>query len=98
MIATETSHDDAGNHCSGATAARSRANANEHERIRMLVERDGPCAAQAWVERTLEIYREAVASPASHASTAHYRPLFEASISVFEQWLRAEASARGTNE
>lgn len=98
MTGTETSHGRTENHGSDAAAIRNRATDKEHERIRLLEARDGPAAASAWVERTLAIYRDAVKSPASHASTAHYRPLFEASISVFEQWLRNGASTRNTNE
>lgn len=60
---------------------------DEDERIRFLVERDGCAAARKWVERTLRIYREAVASSGSHASRAPYRPLFERAITAFECWL-----------
>jgi hypothetical protein len=60
----------------------------EKARIELLVRRDGLEEARAWVERTLRLYREAIASRASHASTQEYRPLFEQSIRDFEQWLR----------
>lgn len=60
---------------------------SERGRIRFLIERDGPEAAMAWVERTLTIYGNALKSPTSHASTEHYRPQFEESVSVFEEWL-----------
>lgn len=60
---------------------------DEQERIRFLVERDGEDAARQWVERTLEIYRNAVDSSESHASTAQYRSLFDDAIRQFEQWL-----------
>ena len=46
----------------------------------------------AWVERTLAIYRNALKSPAHHASKEHYRPLFEESIHAFEEWLTAPAA------
>lgn len=59
----------------------------EAHRIQLLIERDGYEAARAWVLRTLQAYREAVNSPHSHASLAHYRPSFEDSISDFEEWL-----------
>jgi hypothetical protein len=39
------------------------------------------------VERTLKLYREAIASGTSHAATKDYRPLFEQSIRQFEDWL-----------
>lgn len=71
---------------------------DEYARIRFLVERDGPLAARRWVERTLANYREAVHSPGNHASTPNYRPLFEASIETFEQWLTDEASQLETSE
>ncbi len=66
----------------------------EADRIQFIVERDGPAAAQAWVERTLKIYREAINSAASHASKAGYRPLFEDSIQEFEKWLAERPSAQ----
>lgn len=59
----------------------------EQRRIEFLIERDGPAAARDWVERTLKMYRAAVNDPGSHASTSHYKPLFEASIHTFEAWL-----------
>lgn len=68
---------------------------DEHARIRFLVERDGVAGAREWVEHTLTNYREAIESPGSHASTPNYRPLFEASIEVFEQWLADEAPQHG---
>lgn len=71
---------------------------DEHERIRFLVERDGPSAAHEWVERTLANYREAIDSPGSHASTPNYRPLFEASIETFRHWLADEAPRATTSE
>lgn len=58
----------------------------EKNRIELLVRRDGIEQARAWVERTLKLYREAIAS-GSHAATKEYRPLFEQSIRDFEDWL-----------
>jgi hypothetical protein len=58
----------------------------EAQRIQFLVQRDGPEEARRWVERTLKLYREAIAS-GSHAATNEYRPLFEQSIAEFERWL-----------
>ncbi len=60
---------------------------SEGQRIRFLTARDGPEAAMVWVERTLAIYRNALKSPASHASKERYRPQFEESVSAFEEWL-----------
>lgn len=60
----------------------------ETQRIQFLLERDGPDATKAWVERTLAMYRKAIESPNSHASVSDYRPSFEASIREFEAWLK----------
>jgi hypothetical protein len=60
---------------------------SEKRRIELLVRRDGVGEARAWVERTLKLYREAIAS-GSHAATKEYRPLFEQSIREFEDWLK----------
>lgn len=59
----------------------------EQQRIKFLIKRDGPAPTRDWVERTLNMYRAAVNDPGSHASTPHYKPLFEASIHTFEDWL-----------
>ncbi len=61
--------------------------AAEKDRIAFLIRRDGEAAARLWVGRTLKIYRDAASSPASHASDAFYRPLFERAIAEFEKWL-----------
>lgn len=53
--------------------------------------RDGVEGARAWVERTLTLYREAIASGTSHAAKKEYRPLFEQSIREFEEWLKGNA-------
>lgn len=68
---------------------------DERERIRFVVERDGDDAARQWVERTLKIYRSAIESADSHASTAQYRSLFEDAIQTFEQWLSGEGEGGG---
>jgi len=62
---------------------------SEKDRIELLVRRDGPAEARAWVERTLKLYREAVAS-GGYAATKEYQPLFEQSIREFEDWLKGE--------
>jgi hypothetical protein len=63
---------------------------SEKQRIDLLVRRDGIREARAWVERTLKLYREAIASGAGHAATQEYRPLFEQSIREFEDWLEGK--------
>jgi hypothetical protein len=64
--------------------------AGEKERIELLVRRDGAEQARAWVERTLKLYREAIAS-GSHAASDAYRPRFEQSIRDFEAWLEGKS-------
>ena len=66
----------------------------ESSRIQFLLDRDGPEAARAWVQRTLEIYRQALAHADSHASTSEFRPLFEQAVREFEAWLAETAPAR----
>ncbi len=61
----------------------------EKERIDFLLQRDGFNRTREWIIRTLHIYREAIASPASHASQKGYKPLFEKAIKEFEEWLSA---------
>lgn len=56
--------------------------------------RDGLKAAVEWVARTLAIYREAVATPASHASIPEFRPRFDAAIRELEQWLSRHDESR----
>lgn len=75
----------------GTTRPALKRDATEQSRVAFLVERDGEEGAQAWVERTLKLYREAITTK-SHAATPDYRPLFEDSIRVFEQWLRDRES------
>ncbi|MEW5942259.1 MAG: hypothetical protein AB1710_00215 [Pseudomonadota bacterium] len=64
----------------------------ETDRINLLVARDGEETARAWVERTLALYRSALADPHSYASTREYRPLFEQSVQEFERWLAGRES------
>ncbi len=63
----------------------------EGERIRFLLERDGPEEALAWVKRTLAIYRRAVLDPAHFASSAGYRRDFLLSCADFRRWLARRA-------
>jgi len=59
----------------------------ESERIELLLKRDGPEAACAWVERTLAIYRSALADPKHYANDFSYKPRFERAVREFEGWL-----------
>jgi hypothetical protein len=72
---------------------RSERTTTEQARIALILARDGPARARQWVARTLQIYRSAVASPASHAAMPEYRPLFDAAIREFEAWLAAPEPA-----
>lgn len=65
---------------------------SEFERIRFLLKRDGPAATQAWVKRTLAIYRTELADTGSFAADPTYRPRFETSVREFEQWLASQES------
>ena len=62
-------------------------NIPETERIDFLLARDGKASTRNWVQRTLDIYRQAVNAPHSHASKKEYRLLFLQAIDEFEAWL-----------
>lgn len=64
-----------------------RAERSEQGRIEFLLRRDGREATRVWVERTLGIYRQALADAGSHARDPVYRPRFEQSVREFEAWL-----------
>jgi hypothetical protein len=59
----------------------------ESQRIGLLLERDGYPATRAWVERTLQIYRAALARREHYAHDPHYRARFEQSVDEFQHWL-----------
>lgn len=59
----------------------------ESERIAFLLQRDGPAASRAWVERTLAIYREALRDPRHYSNDPSYKPLFERAVEEFDEWL-----------
>jgi hypothetical protein len=63
---------------------------SEKQRIDFLLRRDGVKQARVWVERTLGLYQQAIASGSSHAATIEYRPRFEQSIREFKAWLEGE--------
>ena len=65
----------------------------ESERIEFLLARDGPEATRAWVERTLRIYRRALADPRNYANDPSYKPLFERAVREFEEWLGTKSPA-----
>jgi hypothetical protein len=60
---------------------------SEAGRIELLLARDGYEGARVWVERTLNIYRNALGHPVSIATEPYYRWRFERSIREFEAWL-----------
>lgn len=59
---------------------------SERARIEFLLGRDGPAATRAWIERTRDIYREAIRS-SGYGADPHYRALLQRSIEEFESWL-----------
>lgn len=61
--------------------------AAERKRIEFLVQRDGMASAQAWVHRTMGIYRRAVLDQSHYASTREYRPAFIRFYCAFKFWL-----------
>ncbi len=63
----------------------------EGERIRFLIERDGPEEARSWIKRTLVIYRRAVLDPGHFASSPGYRRDFLLSCADFRRWLAERA-------
>lgn len=67
----------------------------ESERVTFLLRRDGHEKTRDWVERTVSLYREALAQPRHYASDPGYRPLFETAVREFEEWLAAGASSGG---
>jgi hypothetical protein len=71
---------------------------SEKQRIDFLVRRDGVEDARAWVERTLKLYRQAIASGTGHAATSEYRPRFEQSIREFKAWLESEKQGKAVEE
>lgn len=64
----------------------------ESERIAFLLRRDGLAAARAWVERTLGIYRKALADPRHYAADPFYKPRFERAVRELEEWLASQKS------
>lgn len=67
----------------------------EQHRIDFLIQRDGYERARKWVERTLELYRDAVATSSSHASLPEYRRGFEQAIDEFQAWLTQPTGSGG---
>ena len=71
----------------GGRTIRAEAARPEAVRIAFLLQRDGPEATRAWVERTLQIYETALSHAHSHASDPVYRPLFERAVDEMREWL-----------
>jgi hypothetical protein len=64
--------------------------ASERRRIEFLLARDGPRATREWVERTRDIYRDALASGVGLVSAPEYRRLYETAVREFDEWLAAQ--------
>lgn len=62
----------------------------ESARIALLLKRDGLEATQAWVERTVAIYRRALADPKHYANDSSYKLRFERAVREFEEWLASQ--------
>jgi len=62
----------------------------ESGRIALLLKRDGLEATRAWVERTVAIYRRALADPRHYANDSSYKPRFERAVREFEEWLAGQ--------
>lgn len=67
----------------------------EQDRIDFLLDRDGHAETRKWVVRTMEMYRDAIDTPSSHASLPEYRPRFEQAIAEFQAWLQAQRGMPG---
>ncbi|HEX8755438.1 MAG TPA: hypothetical protein VF745_03785 [Steroidobacteraceae bacterium] len=59
----------------------------ESGRIDFLLHRDGAEATRKWVERTVGIYKAALAEKSGYGSDPIYRPRLEKAIREFGEWL-----------
>ncbi|HEY8552952.1 MAG TPA: hypothetical protein VIL43_00255 [Burkholderiales bacterium] len=66
---------------------------DERHRIEFLLQRDGAAATREWVQRTLRLYREALASASGPAAAPELRPLYEQALRDFEAWLASSESS-----
>ena len=64
----------------------------ESERIEFLLQRDGHDTTRKWVERTVNIYRNALGDARHYASDPAYRPRFEQAVREFDAWLSSASS------
>ena len=67
---------------------------DERGRIEFLLRRDGPASTQAWIGRTLKIYRRAALNPHHYANTAEYRREFIQAYCDFKRWLTKQGVLR----
>lgn len=66
----------------------------ESERIEFLLRRDGFEATRKWVERTVDIYKAALAEHSGYGADPTYRPRLEKAIREFEEWLGSVSKQR----
>lgn len=59
----------------------------ESERIEFLLQRDGFEATRRWVERTVGIYKAALAEKGGYGTDPTYRLRLDKAIREFEEWL-----------
>lgn len=66
----------------------------ESERIEFLLRRDGFEATRKWVERTVGIYRAALAEHRGYGTDPIYRLRLERAVREFEEWLGSTSKQR----
>lgn len=59
----------------------------ESGRIDFLLHRDGFHPTRKWVERTVSIYKAALAEQRGYGNDPVYRPRLEKAVREFEEWL-----------
>lgn len=66
----------------------------ESERIEFLLRRDGFEATRKWAERTVGIYKAALAERSGYGTDPTYRPRLQKAIREFDEWLGSIAMPR----
>lgn len=66
----------------------------ESERIEFVLRRDGFEATRKWVERTVGIYKAALAEHGGYGNDPSYRPRLEKAVREFEEWLGSTSKQR----
>lgn len=66
----------------------------ESERIEFLLQRDGFEATRKWVERTVGIYKAALAEKGGYGTDPTFRLRLERAVREFEEWLDSVSKQR----